>query len=126
MTDLTDIPRRAFRLMGRRAFMAAHWLQRAVAACLPELWRLQPRSMRSGACCYLSSERAFARLTAPGGFWDEQVASSAFEPCSARAAIAGPHPHLVPVQGRLEHAFADIAIEDAASAPRRSWPMPCG
>jgi hypothetical protein len=24
---------------------------------------------------YLSSERAFMRLTAPGGFWDEQVAA---------------------------------------------------
>jgi hypothetical protein len=32
----------------------------------------------------LSSERAFARLTAPGGYWDQQVSIS--PACSARVA----------------------------------------
>lgn len=65
----------------------------------------------------LSSERAFARLTAPGGYWDQQVATLDFGSLfGARgnvmaAILTGPV-----LKSRLEDAFADVAIRGAERA----------
>lgn len=65
----------------------------------------------------LSSERAFARLTAPGGYWDSQVATLDFgSVLGARgnvlaAILTGPL-----FKSRLEDAFANVAIRGAERA----------
>ncbi|APE29122.1 DUF4197 domain-containing protein [Aurantiacibacter gangjinensis] len=66
---------------------------------------------------YLSSERAFARLTAPGGFWDEQVASLGLEGMlGSRGGVVSSILTSALFKDRLEDAFADIAIEGAERA----------
>lgn len=65
----------------------------------------------------LSSERAFARLTAPGGYWDQQVATLDF------ASVFGARGNVMAAiltsglfKSRLEDAFADVAIRGAERA----------
>lgn len=66
---------------------------------------------------YLSSERAFMRLTAPGGFWDEQVASLGLENLlGSRGGVVSSILTSTLFKDRLEDAFADIAIEGAERA----------
>lgn len=60
----------------------------------------------------LSSERAFARLTAPGGFWDEQVARVGLgQFLGARGDVLSRILTSALFKDRLEGAFADFAID---------------
>ncbi len=66
---------------------------------------------------YLSSERAFVRLTAPGGFWDEQVAAIGLsEMIGSRGGVVSSILTSTVFKNRLEGAFADIAVEGAERA----------
>ena len=61
---------------------------------------------------YLSSERAFARMTAPGGFWDQSVTQLGLESfLGTRGNILEGILTSALFKDRLEDAFADIAIE---------------
>lgn len=65
----------------------------------------------------LSSERAFARLTADGGFWDEQVATIGLNNLlGTRGDVLGSILTSTLFKSRLEDAFADIAIEGSERA----------
>ncbi|UIP07966.1 DUF4197 domain-containing protein [Erythrobacter sp. SDW2] len=60
----------------------------------------------------LSSERAFARLTADGGFWDEQVARIGLgQLLGARGDVLSGILTSALFKDRLEGAFADFAID---------------
>ncbi len=66
---------------------------------------------------FLSSERAFARLTAPGGFWDEQVAALGLPNLiGSRGGVVASILTSSLFKNRLEGAFADIALEGAERA----------
>lgn len=66
---------------------------------------------------YLSSERAFTRLTAPGGFWDEQVGTLGLDNLlGTRGNVVASILTSTLFKDRLEGAFADIAIEGAERA----------
>ncbi|WP_271077475.1 DUF4197 domain-containing protein [Aurantiacibacter sp. MUD61] len=66
---------------------------------------------------YLSSERAFARMLQPGGFWDEQVATIGLENLiGSRGGVVANILTSTLFKDRLEDAFADIAIEGAERA----------
>ena len=63
---------------------------------------------------YLSSTRAFARLTADGGYWDDSVAQLGLESfLGNRGGILASILTSTLFKRRLEHAFAGVA-EDAA------------
>lgn len=65
----------------------------------------------------LSSERAFARLTAPGGFWDGQVERIGLSNImGARGDILSGILTSALFKDQLEGAFADLAIEGAERA----------
>jgi hypothetical protein len=65
----------------------------------------------------LSSERAFARLTADGGFWDEQVGALGLESfLGSRGGVLSRILTSALFKSRLEDAFADIAIEGSYRA----------
>lgn len=65
----------------------------------------------------LSSERAFARMTQDGGFWDQQVARVGFgEMLGARGNVLSNILTSALFKSRLEDALADIAIEGSARA----------
>ncbi len=65
----------------------------------------------------LSSERAFARLTAPDGFWDEQVGQLGLANLlGTRGDILSDILTSSLFKNRLEGAFADIAIDGAERA----------
>lgn len=65
----------------------------------------------------LSSERAFARLTAPNGYWDEAVASIGLATLlGSRGNVLGNILTSTVFKNRLEGAFADIAVEGAERA----------
>lgn len=66
---------------------------------------------------YLSSERAFARLTEDGGFWDQQVAAVGLSNLlGTRGGILASILTSSLFKNRLEGAFADIAIDGAERA----------
>ncbi len=66
---------------------------------------------------FLSSERAFARLVAPGGFWDEQVAAICLPNLlGSRGGVVNSILTSALFRERLQSAFADIAIEGAERA----------
>ena len=66
---------------------------------------------------YLSSERAFARLLQPGGFWDEQIANAGLENLlGTRGNVLGSVLTSALFRDRLYDAFANIAIEGAERA----------
>ena len=66
---------------------------------------------------YLSSERAFARMLAPGGFWEEQVAQLGLENLlGTRGGVLSSILTSSLFRDRLSDAFADIAIEGAERA----------
>ncbi len=61
---------------------------------------------------FLSSERAFARLTAPGGFWDQSVGELGLDSfLGNRGGILASILTSNLFKDRLEDAFADIALE---------------
>ena len=65
----------------------------------------------------LSSERAFARLTAPDGYWDQQVARIGLgNMLGTRGDVLSRILTSSLFKSRLEHAFADIAIEGSERA----------
>ncbi|WP_336986936.1 DUF4197 family protein [Altererythrobacter aquiaggeris] len=65
----------------------------------------------------LSSERAFARLTADGGFWDQQVAQAGLNQfLGARGNVLAGILTSTLFKRRLEGAFADVAEEGADRA----------
>lgn len=65
----------------------------------------------------LSSERAFARLTADGGFWDDQVAQIGLANLlGARGNVLSSILTSSLFKSRLNDAFADVAIEGAYRA----------
>jgi hypothetical protein len=65
----------------------------------------------------LSSERAFARLTAPGGYWDQQVATLDFgDVFGARGNVLAAILTSGLFKSRLVDAFADVAIRGAERA----------
>lgn len=66
---------------------------------------------------FLSSERAFARLVAPGGFWDAQVAGIGLGTImGTRGDILSSILTSTLFKDRLEDAFADLALEGAERA----------
>lgn len=66
---------------------------------------------------YLSSERAFARLLAPDGYWDDAVADIGLDNMlGTRGGILASILTSSLFKDRLEGAFADIAIEGAERA----------
>ncbi|WP_232366698.1 DUF4197 domain-containing protein [Alteripontixanthobacter muriae] len=66
---------------------------------------------------YLSSERAFTRLTAPGGYWDEQVRTVGLgNILGTRGDVLSNILTSALFRDRLNRAFADIAIEGAERA----------
>ncbi|MCB2085167.1 MAG: DUF4197 domain-containing protein [Sphingomonadaceae bacterium] len=65
----------------------------------------------------LSSERAFARLTAPGGYWDDQVARIGLGSImGTRGDILSSILTSALFKSQLEGAFADLAIKGAERA----------
>ena len=66
---------------------------------------------------YLSSERAFARLTAPGGFWDQQVAAVGLsDMLGTRGGVLASILTSSLFRDRLQHAFAGVAMRGAERA----------
>lgn len=65
----------------------------------------------------LSSERAFARLTAPGGFWDEQVAAIGLDTMlGARGSVLANILTSGLIKARVEREFAGFAIDASERA----------
>lgn len=65
----------------------------------------------------LSSERAFARLTAPDGYWDDQVARVGLgNLLGTRGDVLSSILTSTLFKSRLQNAFADIAIEGSERA----------
>lgn len=65
----------------------------------------------------ISSQRAFARMTAPGGYWDEQVARIGLNGfLGSRGGTVASILTSPLFKGRLESAFADIAEEGSYRA----------
>lgn len=105
-------------LLGRRKFLAGMGAGGALLA-LPGCESMGGFSMVDAVrrLLYLSSERAFARLTAPGGFWDEQVAQIGLSNMlGTRGGVVSSILTSTIFKERLEGAFADIAIEGAERA----------
>lgn len=66
---------------------------------------------------FLSSERAFARMLAPGGYWDDAVGTIGLDSLiGARGGVVAGLLTSTIFKDRLEGAFADIAIEGSARA----------
>lgn len=66
---------------------------------------------------FLSSERAFLRLMAPGGFWDEQVTAIGLpELLGTRGGVMADILTSSLFRNRLHHAFAGIAMKGAERA----------
>ncbi len=116
MTDLTISDGKPA-LMGRRRFMGGALASGALM--LPACQSFGGWSLTDAIrqLLYLSSERAFVRLTAPGGFWDEQVAALGLNGLlGTRGGVVADILTSSLFKSRLEGAFADIAIEGAARA----------
>lgn len=66
---------------------------------------------------YLSSERAFARLAAPGGYWDESVAQLGLDSfMGVRGNVLAGILTSALFKDRLEDAFADVALDASERA----------
>ena len=116
MTELTTSATKSS-IMGRRAFMGGALASGALL--LPACQSFGGFSLTDAVrrLLYLSSERAFARLTAPGGFWDEQVAALGLtNMIGSRGGVVASILTSTLFKDRLEGAFADIAIEGAERA----------
>lgn len=104
-------------MSGRRAFMAGGIASGAIllSGCASTGGYSLTEAIRR--LLFLSSERAFARLVAPGGFWDQQVARIDF------AGVLGSRGDVLSsiltsslIRGRLEDSFADVAIRGSERA----------
>lgn len=116
MTELTTSATKSG-ILGRRAFMGGALASGALL--LPACQSFGGFSLTDAVrrLLYLSSERAFARLTAPGGFWDEQVAALGLtNMIGSRGGVVASILTSTLFKDRLEGAFADIAIEGAERA----------
>lgn len=103
--------------IGRRAFLGG--ISAAGLLALPACTSLGGFGLTDAIrrLLFLSSERAFARLTAPGGFWDDQVTRLGLP------AVFGSRGNVLAniltsslFKSRLERAFADVAVEGAERA----------
>lgn len=91
----------------------------ALALALPACASLPGFSMTEAVrrLLLLASENAFARLIAPGGYWDERVARLGLgNLLGTRGDVLGRVLTSALFKDRLEGAFADIAIEGAERA----------
>ncbi len=104
-------------LVGRRRFMGGALASGALL--LPACQSFGGWSLTDAVrqLLYLSSERAFMRLTAPGGFWDGQVAQLGLPNLiGSRGGVVASILTSSLFKSRLEGAFADFAIEGAERA----------
>jgi hypothetical protein len=104
-------------MTGRRAFIAGAIASSAllVSGCASTGGFSLTEAIRR--LLFLSSERAFARLIAPGGFWDAQVARVGLGTImGTRGDVLSSILTSTVLKGRLEDAFADLAIEGAERA----------
>lgn len=102
---------------GRRAFLTG--LTAATLLALPGCASVPGFSFTEAIrrMLMLSSERAFARLTADGGFWDEQVAQIGLANLlGTRGDVLSSILTSSLFKSRLNGAFADIAIEGSYRA----------
>ncbi len=107
----------AGRPVGRRAFMVG--LSATGLLALPACSSIPGFGLADAVrrMLTLSSERAFARLTADGGFWDQQVAQIGLANLlGTRGDILSSILTSSLFKSRLNGAFADIAIEGAYRA----------
>lgn len=112
MTDILVKP------TGRRAFLGGLSLGGAALA-LPGCAGLPGFSMVDAVqrILFLSSERAFARMLQPDGFWDQQVATVGLEGLlGARGGVLSSILTSALFKDRLYDAFGDIAYEGADRA----------
>lgn len=112
---MTDI---LVRSTGRRAFLGGLTIGGAAMA-LPGCAGLPGFSMVDAVqrILFLSSERAFARMLQPDGFWDEQVATVGLEGLlGARGGVLSSILTSPLFKDRLFDAFGDIAYEGAERA----------
>jgi Protein of unknown function (DUF4197) len=104
--------------LGRRAFLAGASAG-ALALTLPGC-ASSPRYSLTEAIrrmLLLASERAFARMVEPGGFWDSQVARVGLgNLLGTRGDVVSRILTSALFKDRLEDAFADIAIEGSERA----------
>lgn len=99
--------------IGRRMFFLGAFAAGAALA-LPACLTARPLSLEEAIRRLLlaSSENAFARLTAPGGYWDEQVARLGLANLLGVRGDAVSRVLTSPLfRERLQDQFADIAIE---------------
>lgn len=104
--------------LGRRKFLGGAAAGVAVLA-LPACSSLPGFSLTDAVrrMLLLSSERAFARLTAPDGYWDQQVARIGLgNLLGTRGNVLSGILTSALFKSRLEDAFADIAIEGSERA----------
>ena len=100
-------------LLPRRAFVAGS-LAAAGALMLPACTTTGGFSLTEAIrrLLVLSSERAFLRLTAPGGFWDQQVAQLGLESFfGTRGNVLANILTSALFKSRLERVVADIAVD---------------
>jgi hypothetical protein len=113
--DMNDI---ANRPIGRRAWLRGVAGAAAIVA-LPACSTYPGFSLTEAVrrLLLLSSERAFMRLTAPGGYWDEQVARLGLgNLLGTRGDVLSRILTSALFKNRLEDAFANIAIEGSYRA----------
>jgi hypothetical protein len=97
----------------RRAFIGGS-LATAAALALPGCATTGPFSFTEAIrrLLVLSSERAFSRMTAPGGFWDQQVAQVGLSRFFGnRGSVLGNILTSTLFKNRMEDVVADIAVD---------------
>ncbi|RKF21139.1 DUF4197 domain-containing protein [Altericroceibacterium spongiae] len=103
--------------LGRRNFLGKALMGGALGAtmlALPACQSMGGFSLTEAVrrMLLLSSDRAFARLTAPGGYWDDAVARLDLNDfLGARGDVLGSILTSALFKSRLEDAFADIAVD---------------
>ena len=100
-------------VQNRRAFIAGS-LAAAGALALPGCATTGPFSFTEAIrrLLVLSSERAFARMTQPGGFWDQQVAQIGLNRFFGnRGSVLGNILTSTLFKNRMEDVVADIAVD---------------
>ncbi len=111
--SLTDrVPRRAF--LGTMATASGGVL---LAGCATGGFGRYTLTDAVRDLLFLSSERAFARLTRPDGFWDRQVAQVGFDRLlGTRGGVLSAILTSGPFRARLQDAFAGFALDASARA----------
>ncbi len=103
--------------LGRRAFIGSALATSALALSGCQSFESYSLTDAIRRLLYLSSERAFARLLAPDGYWDEAVATIGLaDMLGTRGNVVAGLLTSTLFKNRLEDAFADIAIEGAERA----------